>query len=216
LGAALTLTELEQRLAGRIPLLAQLVPLFASRLIRNAATLGGNLATASPIGDSAPALLALGAQVVLAGPEGRRVVALDEFFTGYRTTLRRPSELVVAIHVPQPQAALTWFEKVSKRRIDDISSVAVALALDLEDGRVSRARIGLGGVAPTPIRARATERALLGQPWRVDTVEEAAEVLSSEGSPIDDLRATAAYRRAMLGQALRRFHAASAAAGAGA
>lgn len=206
LGAALTLTELEQRLAGRIPLLAQLLPRFGSRLIRNAATLGGNLSTASPIGDSAPVLLALGAELVLAAPDGRRVVAVDDFFTGYRRTQLRRGELIVAVRVPQPQAALTSFQKVAKRRVDDISSVAVALALDLEHGRVSRVRIGLGGVAATPVRARATEHALLGQRWDADTVERAAEVLAAEGAPIDDVRASAAYRRAMLGQALRRFH----------
>jgi xanthine dehydrogenase small subunit len=214
MGAALTLTELEQRLAGRVPLLAQLIPRFGSRLVRNAATLGGNLATASPIGDSPPVLLALGAELVLAAAEGHRVVSIDDFFTGYRETVLRPGELIVAVRVPQPQAALTWFEKVAKRRVDDISSVAVAMALDLEDGRVRRVGIGLGGVAATPIRARATEQALLGRRWDPAAIEEAAAVLAAEGSPMDDHRASAAYRRATLGQSLRRFHALSHAAGA--
>jgi xanthine dehydrogenase small subunit len=206
LGAGLTLTELEQRLAGRIPMLAELMPRFASRLIRNAATLGGNLATASPIGDAAPTLLALDAQVVLASSTGRRVVGLAEFFTGYRRTVMRPGELIVAVQVPRPLAGVTSFEKVSKRRTDDISSVAVAIALDLADERVRGVRIGLGGVAATPIRARATEVALLDRAWDAETVRAAAAVLAAEGTPIDDHRASAAYRRAMLGQALRRLH----------
>lgn len=206
LGAGLTLTELEQRLAGRIPMLAELLARFASRLIRNAATLGGNLATASPIGDAAPALLALGAQVVLASSAGRRVLDLAEFFTGYRRTAMRPGELIVAVRVPRPLAGVTSFEKVSKRHSDDISSVAVAIALDLADDRVRGVRIGLGGVAATPIRARATEGALLDRPWDAETVGAAAAVLAAEGTPIDDHRASAAYRRAMLGQALRRLH----------
>jgi xanthine dehydrogenase small subunit len=206
LGAALTLTELEQRLAGRIPLMAQLLPRFGSRLVRNAATMGGNLATASPIGDSPPVLLALRAELVLAAADGQRVVTIDDFFTGYRQTVLRPGELIVAVRVPHPLAAVTWFEKVAKRRVDDISSVAVALALDFEDGRVSRASIGLGGVAATPIRARATEQVLLGRRWDPATVEEAAAILATEGSPMDDHRASAAYRRATLGQALRRCH----------
>jgi xanthine dehydrogenase small subunit len=187
-------------------MLAELMPRFASRLIRNAATLGGNLATASPIGDAAPTLLALDAQVVLASSTGRRVVGLAEFFTGYRRTVMRPGELIVAVQVPRPLAGVTSFEKVSKRRTDDISSVAVAIALDLADERVRGVRIGLGGVAATPIRARATEVALLDRAWDAETVRAAAAVLAAEGTPIDDHRASAAYRRAMLGQALRRLH----------
>jgi xanthine dehydrogenase small subunit len=206
-GAALTLTEVEHRTAGRIPLLAAMLPRFASRPVRNAATIGGNLATASPIGDCAPVLLALEAKLVLESARGRRVVEIADFFTGYRQTALRPGELLVAVQVPAPLAEVTGYEKVTKRRTDDISSVAVAVALELQDGLVRRARIGLGGVAATPIRARATEGALLGQRWDAATAARASEILSSEGSPMDDHRASAAYRRAMLGQALRRLHA---------
>jgi xanthine dehydrogenase small subunit len=213
LGAALTLTELERHLAGRIPLLDQLLPRFGSRLIRNAATLGGNLATASPVGDGAPVLLALGAELVLASEGGERTVAVDEFFTGYRQTGLRPGELIVAVRVPQPLASVTAFEKVTKRRIDDISSVAVAVALDVDDEHVRRVRIGLGGVAATPVRALATEAVLLGRRWDSTTIEEAAAVLATEGTPLDDHRASAAYRRAVLGQALRRLFAEPAATG---
>jgi len=205
IGAALTLTEVEQRLAGRIPLLAALFPQFASRLIRNAATLGGNLATASPIGDAAPALLALDARLVLAGPTGERVVDLGDFFTGYRRTALLPGELIVAIEVPLPLAGLAAFQKVARRRLDDISSVAIGLALGIEDGIVTQARIGLGGVAATPIRAGATEAALVGRPWDAGTAARAGQVLRDEGTPIDDHRASAAYRRAMLGNALMRL-----------
>lgn len=207
IGAALTLTEVERRLAGRVPLLEQLIPQFASRLVRNAATLGGNLATASPIGDAAPALLALGAEAVLVSQRGERVVPLDQFFPGYRRPALAPGELIRSVLVPQPLAAVTDFFKVSKRRLDDISSVAVAVALDVDDEHVRRVRIGLGGVAATPIRALRTEEALLGRRWDTRTVAEAAEVLASEGTPLDDHRASAAYRRAMLGQALHRLHA---------
>jgi xanthine dehydrogenase small subunit len=207
IGAALTLTEIEQRLAGRVPLLDQLLPQFASRLIRNAATLGGNLATASPIGDAAPVLLALGAEVVLVSESAERVVPIDHFFTGYRECALRPGELIRSVRVPQPLAAVTDFQKVAKRRLDDISSVAVAVALDLDDEHVRRVRIGLGGVAATPVRALATEDVLLGRRWSTETVAAAAEVLATEGTPLDDHRASAAYRRAMLGQSLHRLHA---------
>jgi len=209
IGAALTLTEIERRLDGAVPLLAQLFPQFASRLIRNTATLGGNLGTASPIGDSPPVLLALEASLVLAGVDGEREVALADYFTGYRQSARRPDELIKAVRIPLPLARLAAFHKIAKRRFDDISSVAIGFALDVEDGVVARARIGLGGVAAMPVRARATEGALEGQPWTLDTALAAADVLRGEGTPIDDHRASAAYRAAMLGQSLRKLYAES-------
>ncbi|WP_328485876.1 xanthine dehydrogenase small subunit [Streptomyces zaomyceticus] len=207
IGAALTLTEIERRLDGGVPLLADLFPQFASRLIRNGATLGGNLGTGSPIGDSPPVLLALEASLVLADADGEREVALADYFTGYRQSVRRPDELIRAVRVPRPLAPVTAFHKIAKRRFDDISSVAAAFALDIEDGIVRRARIGLGGVAATPIRALATEAALEGRPWAAETVEAAAEVLRVEGTPMNDHRASADYRSAMLGQSLLKTYA---------
>ncbi|MFG2898762.1 xanthine dehydrogenase small subunit [Streptomyces zaomyceticus] len=207
IGAALTLTEIERRLDGRVPLLADLFPQFASRLIRNGATLGGNLGTGSPIGDSPPVLLALEASLVLADADGEREVALADYFTGYRQSVRRPDELIRAVRVPLPLAPVTAFHKIAKRRFDDISSVAAAFALDIEDGIVRRARIGLGGVAATTIRALATETALEGRPWAAETVEAAAEVLRVEGTPMNDHRASADYRSAMLGQSLLKTYA---------
>ncbi len=203
IGAALTLSEVEAALGDTVPLLAQVWPLFASRLIRNGATIGGNLGTASPIGDLAPALLALEATLVLASADGDREVALADFFTGYRETVLRPAELIRAVRIPLPLAPHATFRKIAKRRYDDISSVAVAAALDVVDGTVTRARIGLGGVAATPVRALATEAALEGRPWTLETVEAASAVLAREGTPIDDQRASAAYRSAMLGTALQ-------------
>jgi xanthine dehydrogenase small subunit len=206
IGAALTLSEAERLLDGRVPLLDALFPQFASRLIRNGATLGGNLGTGSPIGDAPPALLALESVVVLAGVDGDREVPLSEYFTGYRKTVRQPGELIRAVRVPLPPAPLTAFHKIAKRRFDDISSVAVAFALDVSGGTVTRAAIGLGGVAATPLRATATENALLGRPWTADTVRDAAAVLRTEGTPLDDHRASAAFRAAMLEQSLLKFH----------
>ena len=209
IGAALTLTEIERRLDGGVPLLAQLFPQFASRLIRNAATIGGNLGTGSPIGDVAPVLLALEASVVLASVDGEREVAAADYFTGYRQSVRRADELIKAVRIPLPLARLAAFHKIAKRRFDDISSVAIGFALEVTDGVVTRARIGLGGVAAMPIRARATEAALEGRPWTLEVAQAAAEVLGGEGTPIDDHRASAAYRAAMLGQSLRKLYAES-------
>ena len=154
IGAALTLSEIERGLAGRVPLLAQLFPQFASRLIRNGATLGGNLGTGSPIGDSPPALLALDASLVLASRNGEREVKLSEYFTGYRQTVKRPDELIKIIRVPVPVAPISAFHKIAKRRFDDISSVAIgfALRLDSDDGGGHQDRSRRSGGNPTARR----------------------------------------------------------------
>jgi xanthine dehydrogenase small subunit len=204
-GAALTLSEVEAALAGRVPLLDEVWPQFASRLIRNGATIGGNVGTASPIGDLAPALLALDARLVLASSAGEREVPLAEYFTGYRQTVRSRAELIRAVRLPADQPGIVAFHKIAKRRFDDISSVAVAFAIDVTEGVVTSVRIGLGGVAATPIRALRTELTLAGQPWSAGTVEAAAQVLATEGTPIDDMRASAAYRSAMLGNSIRKL-----------
>lgn len=217
IGGALSLTEIERGLDGRIPLLAQLFPQFASRLIRNGATLGGNLGTGSPIGDMPPGLLALDAQLVLASRVGEREVPLLEYFTGYRQSVRRPDELIKTVRVPTPVAPITSFHKIAKRRFDDISSVAVAFAMRLEPssrhsngGSVSSVvadiKIGLGGVAATPLRATATEQSLIGRPWTRATVFEAAAVLGGEGTPMSDHRASSHYRAAMLKTSLLKFY----------
>ena len=206
IGAALTLTEIERRLAGRIPLLDQLFPQFASRLIRNGATIGGNLGTGSPIGDTPPALLALDAELILASSRGERQVPLAEYFTGYRQTVKAADELIRTIVIPLPLAPMSAFHKIAKRRFDDISSVAIGYAVDIADGIVRDAKIGLGGVAATPLRARETEAALIGRPWTEETVRTVAAVMAAEGTPMDDHRASSSYRSAMLGQSLLRFY----------
>lgn len=207
LGASRTLSELERELSGSIPLLGKLFPQFASRLIRNGATIGGNLGTGSPIGDTPPALLALEAELVLTSVRGSRTVALADYFTGYRQTVRASDELITAIRIPLPLSPLTSFQKIAKRRFDDISSVAIGYAVDIRDGMIAKARIGLGGVAATPLRATATEALLEGRPWSLETVHAAAETLAAEGTPMDDHRASAKYRTAMLRSSLERFYA---------
>ncbi|WP_448721370.1 xanthine dehydrogenase small subunit [Microbacterium natoriense] len=211
IGAALSLSEVEKRLGGSVPLLAELLPQFASRLIRNRATVGGNLGTGSPIGDTPPALLALGARLVLAsaGPDDgivEREVELSDYFTGYRQTIRQPGELIRSVRIPRPLARVKAFHKIAKRRFDDISSVAVAFALDIDGGVVTAAKIGLGGVAATPLRALATEAALVGRPWSIETIRAASEVLGAEGTPMSDHRASAEYRALMLNTALLKLY----------
>jgi hypothetical protein len=145
--------------------------------VRNAGTLGGNVANGSPIGDSMPLLIALRAQVVLASQaRGERSAALEDLYTGYRQNVMAPDELLVRILVPRPRAGRTGCAptRISKRFDDDISAVCLVLNLDIAGGTVQRASIGAGGVAATPVRARQTEAALQGQPWTEATVQQAA------------------------------------------
>jgi xanthine dehydrogenase small subunit len=207
LGAALSLSEIEDRIGGKLPMLEELFPLFASRLIRNRATLGGNLATASPIGDGAPALLALGADVELVSRRGERRLPLAEFFLSYRKTALEPGELIRAIRVPLPLADRMRFYKVSKRVLDDISTVAAAFALRLgEDGVVTEARLAFGGVAATPARALEAEQALTGQRFSLAAVKQAQSILARTFTPISDHRGSAAYRQAMVPRLLEKFY----------
>ncbi|HEX4336861.1 MAG TPA: FAD binding domain-containing protein [Polyangiaceae bacterium] len=210
IGAGLPLADLEELLPekapGAVPLLEQLLPLFSSRLIRNRATLGGNLGTASPIGDSPPVLLALDARVGLASKAGRREVPLATFFLDYRKTLLERGELITHVVIPRPVPALQRFYKVSKRVLDDISTVAAAFALDLtRDHRVAHLRIAYGGVAATPLRALAVEDRAYGQPWTRATLEALLPLVERLGTPMTDMRGSAAYRRAMLSKLLEKF-----------
>jgi xanthine dehydrogenase molybdopterin binding subunit/xanthine dehydrogenase small subunit len=198
IGAGLTLSEIGRAWTSAPPVWREWLPLFASPLIRNRATLGGNLATASPIGDAAPLLLALDARVRIEGPRGHRTVPLDAFFSGYRKTALEVGELLVSIIVPKPLPAMARFFKAAKRRMDDISTVAACFAFDLNDaGRVSRARFGFGGVAAVPIRAKEAEDAVLGELLDGSTMGRVQEILARTLHPIDDHRGTAAYRLAL-------------------
>ncbi|MBM4059958.1 MAG: 2Fe-2S iron-sulfur cluster binding domain-containing protein [Planctomycetes bacterium] len=204
IGAGATWREIEERFAGRVPLFAQLLPRFASPLVRERATLGGNLMTASPVGDGAVALLALDAEAELASPHGSRRVPLHEFFAGYRRTVVGPGEILAAVHVPAAPPSLARFHKVTKRELDDIACVSAAIALWLDGGTVTRARLAFGGVAPTPARALAAEQALVGR--RLDAASLAAcqAAVAAAFRPISDVRASAAYRSALLGSLLAR------------
>ena len=211
LGAAVPLARIEHALAAAggsagSGLLAQLLPLFSSRLIRNRATLGGNLATASPIGDAAPALLALGAEVELVSRRGTRRLPLADFFTGYRRTALEPGELILALHVARPLPEFQRFYKVSKRVLDDISTVAAAFALSLDEGgNVTRFGVGFGGVAETPLGAPSLEQLALGRAWDQTTLALLVAEAAALGTPQTDLRGSAGYRRAMLHKLIEKF-----------
>jgi xanthine dehydrogenase small subunit len=209
IGAGLSLSEIERRFAEQrepLPLLQALLPLFSSRLVRNRATLGGNLGTASPIGDSAPVLLALDAELSLVSKAGVRRVKLCDFFRGYRKTALAAGELIQSVHFPKPFAGIQRFYKVSKRELDDISTVAGAFALDLDaEHRVTRLRMAYGGIAATPVRALVAEQLAQGKPWNQGTLGLLLSALQSVGTPLDDHRGSARYRRAMISKLLERF-----------
>ena len=206
IGAGASLSAIESRLHGTFPALDQMLSWFAGRQIRNRATLGGNLGTASPIGDLLPVLIALDATVHCAGPEGARAIAIDAFFLAYRKNALAPGELVTAVSLPLPAPVPSAAYKVAKRQTDDISIVAAAYALALDDaGVVRRARLAYGGVAALPVRARATEALLLGHRLDDALVARAAEALEAEFAPIGDHRASAGYRRALAGALFRKF-----------
>jgi xanthine dehydrogenase small subunit len=214
IGAAVTLTDAFAALVKERPHLQTFSQRFAGLPVRNSGTLGGNVANGSPIGDSMPLLIALGASVVLmrckktkAGGEiAHRELRLEDLYTGYRTNVMRPDELLCWIKVPRPTGhALEKVYKISKRFDDDISAVCLAIQMTVKAGVVQQVSIGAGGVAATPARARKTEAALLGQAWNEDTVMAATAALRAEFQPISDMRASAAYRQTVLGNLLRRF-----------
>ena len=206
LGAALTLSEIENHWTDAPAFFREWLALFASPLIRNRATFGGNLATASPIGDSAPLLLALDAQVTIAGPTGLRTVPLALFFHGYRQTALAAGELLVSILLPKPLPQHVRFFKAAKRRMDDISTIAAGMAVNVDaSGRVQHARLAYGGVAPVPMRAVAAEESLLGRPWDEATIHRAQEILENSLKPISDHRGSAAYRLALAQTLLEKF-----------
>ncbi|MDA8519629.1 xanthine dehydrogenase small subunit [Acidovorax sp. NCPPB 4044] len=205
IGAAATLTDAFAALVGHWPVLQRFAERFAGLPVRNAGTLGGNIANGSPIGDSMPVLIALGARIALASVRGERSVALEDFYTGYRRNLLAPDEVVARIEVPLPgphDRLAAW--KVSKRFDDDISAVCLAVNLTLQGGTVQAARIGAGGVAAVPSRARAAEAALADRPWNEAAALAAGAALQAEFSPISDMRASGAYRRAVLASLLQR------------
>jgi len=215
IGAALTLSDIGTCWTAAPDALQQWLPLFASPTLRNLATLGGNLATASPIGDSAPLLAALDAAVEVARRDGRRTVPLHSFFTGYRRTVLQAGELITAIEIPKPLPSFTRFYKVAKRRMDDISTVAAGMAMDWDAaGRITRARFAFGGVASTPLRVVAAEEAITGLSWDESAVERVQSILDSSLRPISDHRGSAEYRLAVAQSLIEKFWCDSQEAGA--
>jgi xanthine dehydrogenase small subunit len=206
IGAAVTLTQAFEALEQDRPQLHAFASRFAGLPVRNAGTLGGNVANGSPIGDAMPLLISLGANVVLISQRGHREMPLEALYTGYRKNVMTPDEVLAWIKVPRPRPTeFSRVYKISKRFDDDISAVCLGLRLELDDQRVVNISLGAGGVAATPVRARQTEAALLGQPWTQAVVQQAINTLRTEFTTISDMRASAGYRQQVLGSLLQRF-----------
>ncbi len=195
IGAAATVTDAAEILAPLYPDLGELFRRYGSEQVRNSATLGGNIANGSPIGDSMPALIALGARLVLRRGEIVRDMPLEDFFLAYRQTALQPGEFVAAIRVPEPAAGQVFAcYKISKRFDQDISAVMAGFSLTLADGIVTEARLAFGGMAGTPKRAAAAEAALIGRPFDDAAARDAAAALAQDFQPLTDMRASADYR----------------------
>ncbi|SPB16062.1 FAD-binding molybdopterin dehydrogenase [Caballeronia novacaledonica] len=208
IGAAASLEDAYAALAADYPELAELWTRFASRPIRNAGTLGGNVANGSPIGDSMPALIALNAELVLQKADKTRTMRLDAFYLGYQKTALDAGEFLTAIRVPRPAAALRFRTyKVSKRYDQDISAVCAAFAIELDaNHRVTDARIAFGGMAATPKRAARAEAALVGNAWNEAAARHAMTALDADFQPLTDMRASSAYRAKVARNVLWRFY----------
>ena len=205
-GAMATLTDVLEAVRPHHPDMAEMIRRYGSVQVRNAATIGGNIANGSPIGDSPPALIALRATLHLRHGAARRSLPLEDFFLAYGKQDRAPGEFVEAVSIPRQPDRLKCY-KLSKRFDQDISAVCGCFSLTVTGGTVTAARIAFGGMAGTPKRASAVEAALTGQPWTEATVRAALPAFETDFTPLSDMRASAAYRmEAAKGMLLRYFH----------
>ena len=205
LGAAASLEAAWLALVAEWPSLRDVWLRFASLPIRNAGTMGGNVANGSPIGDAAPVLMALGARIVLRCGDRVRRLPLDDFYLGYMKNRLEPGEFVQALEVPRRVAQAVRAYKISKRYDSDISAVLGAFAIELDGDRVTAVRLAFGGMAATVRRAAAAEAALLGEPWTESTLQASIDALAGDFQPLSDMRASSAYRLQVAQNLLRRF-----------
>lgn len=207
IGAGVTYSEFGPVVDAHFPHLAEYWGRIAGWQVRNMGTIGGNIANGSPIGDTPPVLISLGAEVTLRRGETRRTMLLEDFFVDYGKQDRATGEFVETIRIPRPIGGqIDAAYKISKRRDEDISSVAVGISVDVSEGKIQSARIAFGGMAATPKRAKQAESALIGQPFAVAAFEAAADALGRDFKPLSDWRASSDYRMRAAQNLLRRFY----------
>lgn len=205
IGAGVSYSDAHQALSDISPSLGELVRRIGSRQVRNSGTVGGNIANGSPIGDMPPALIAMGASLVLRGSDGTREIPLEEFFITYGKQDLKPGEFVERVLVPRTVDTFRCY-KVSKRFDQDITAVLGAFHLKLDADTVASARIAFGGMAGVPARAMGCEAALIGKPWNLETIEQAKKAIDTDFSPMTDMRASASYRALAARNLLERFY----------
>jgi xanthine dehydrogenase small subunit len=207
LGAAVTYTGARAAIVKHFPQLAELWDRIGGGQVRNAGTVGANIANGSPIGDTPPPFIALGAHITLRKGDVRREVKLKDFFVAYGKQDRQPGEFVESVTIPYLPAGETFAcYKITKRKDEDISAVCGAFRVFVnDDGLVGMVRIAFGGMAATPKRAKAVEDALVGKPWTTATIEAALPKFAEDFQPITDMRASAEYRMLAAQNLLRRF-----------
>ncbi|MGB7320678.1 MAG: xanthine dehydrogenase small subunit [Albidovulum sp.] len=203
-GAGVTIAALRHTMAKPHPTFAELLRRFASEQVRGAATIGGNIANGSPIGDAPPALIAMGARLILRKGNVRRELALEDFFVAYGKQDRQKGEFVEAVIVPETVPGLACY-KLSKRFDQDISAVCGCFSIAVNGAKIESATIAFGGMAGTPMRARAVERALIGQDWSMPVIEAALPAFAEDFTPLSDMRASADYRLEAAQNMLRRY-----------
>jgi len=206
IGAAVRYADAHATFSRLHPALGELTRRFAGLQVRNAATVGGNIANGSPIGDGPPAFIALGAELTLRSKAGRRTIPLEGYFIDYGKQDLRPGEFVESLWIPRPASdEVIHISKLSRRFDSDISAVCGAFKLSVRDGRIVCARVAFGGMAATPRRAAACEAALIDAPFTIGTIEQAADALYTDYTPLTDVRGTAAYRLEAAANLLRRL-----------
>ena len=208
IGSRTTVSDLlrSKEIARHAPSLLQASKVFAGHMVRNTATVGGNIACGSPAADLVPPLMSLDADVELTSTAGVRTVALDEYFLGYKRDVRRADELITRISWPcLPSSAINSFYKLARRKGDAITITGVAVTLVVTDGRCAMVRIALGAVSPVVLRAKAAEAKLEGETLSPELIAAAAQHAVEECSPIDDVRASAEYRRLTVESLTRRL-----------
>ncbi len=207
IGAGVTYSESQTAIRAGFPHLGEYWDRIAGWQVRNMGTIGGNIANGSPIGDTPPVLIALGAEVTLAKAGSTRSLALEDFFIDYGKQDREAGDFVSSIRIPRPKPGqIDAAYKISKRRDEDISSVAAGFSVTVGSDVITEARLAFGGMAATPKRAAQAEAALVGQPWGAAAFEAAAQALAQDFAPLTDWRASAEYRQIVAANLLRRFH----------
>jgi xanthine dehydrogenase small subunit len=205
IGSGLSLENIKSKLNGSLPAFTDLLNVFASKQIRNLATLGGNVATASPIGDTLPLLMAYSAKIRLTSKNGERFIPIKSFIIGYRKTILRKDEIIHSIIIPKPEGKLIRFYKVSKRKDLDISTVSAGFRIELKNGKVEDICLAFGGMAEMTKRAKSTEEHLIHKEWKFENIQPAQKVLENEFNPISDARSGSEFRKTAAKNLLIKF-----------